>query len=156
MRSSHDGTSCAIDHDFSLSVSTAPRRARSTNGNADRSAVPGGTVLRTATACGAHERWAASASAISVTAREMYVRSVDPFWHTKYAEGPDGRLAPVVAGGSAGHDEAPHDEDGEHGHGHAIHMPSPSYFPLLAALGLPIRLVTTFFNTQTGRIAIDG
>jgi hypothetical protein len=27
---------------------------------------------------------------------------------------------------------------------------------LIAALGLPIRLLTTFFNTQTGRVAIDG
>ena len=25
------------------------------------------------------------------------VHSVDAFWHTKYAEGPDGRLAPVEA-----------------------------------------------------------
>jgi cytochrome c oxidase subunit I len=76
------------------------------------------------------------------------VHSVDAFWHTKYAEGPDGRLAPVVAGASNGDgepdsngDEVPdtgHDTPDEHGGGHAIHMPSPSYYPLIAALGLPI------------------
>jgi len=66
------------------------------------------------------------------------VHYVDEFWHRKYAEGEDGRLAPVVAGG--GHDDlVPGDEQaGGHGSGHGIHMPSPSYFPLVSALGLPI------------------
>src|SRR5438093_2963162 len=32
------------------------------------------------------------------------VRSVDDFWHRKYAEGADGRLAPVVAGAANGHE----------------------------------------------------
>ena len=58
-----------------------------------------------------------------------------------------------MAGGSAGHDEAPHDEDGEHGHGHAIHMPSPSYFPLLAALGLPILAYGLLFSSI---LVVDG
>jgi cytochrome c oxidase subunit 1 len=76
------------------------------------------------------------------------VHAVDAFWHTKYAEGPDGRLAPVVTGASNGHEEATedgghgpetgHDAHDQHGGGHAIHMPSPSYYPLIAALGLPI------------------
>jgi cytochrome c oxidase subunit 1 len=81
------------------------------------------------------------------------VRSLDPFWHEKYAEGEDGRLAPVVAGGAEGEDplaeedgpgghgsmdEAEGHGDGSHGGGHAIHMPSPSYFPVIAAAGIPI------------------
>jgi cytochrome c oxidase subunit I len=70
---------------------------------------------------------------------EPVVKSVDEFWHRKYAEGEDGRLVPVVAGGS---DTAEHNEEGphseEHGDGeHGIHLPSPSYMPVLTALGLP-------------------
>ncbi len=84
------------------------------------------------------------------------VHSVDDFWHRKYAEGEDGRLAPVVAGASNGYADGPLEQDGAsdppyagtgpgearpghgHGEGHGIHMPSPSYFPLVSALGLPI------------------
>ncbi len=60
------------------------------------------------------------------------VHDVDEFWHRKYTEGEDGRLVPVVAGGSGG------GEPESHGGGHGIHMPSPSYFPVLAALALPV------------------
>jgi cytochrome c oxidase subunit I len=56
------------------------------------------------------------------------VRERDDFWHRKYRENvPTGDPAPVVAGGA--------DDHGDHGH---IHLPSPSYFPLLSALGVPI------------------
>jgi cytochrome c oxidase subunit 1 len=92
------------------------------------------------------------------------VHSVDEFWHQKYAEGADGRLVPVVAGAANGHGEggpapmseagpdseslhteAAHGEQGTHaadhgghGAGHGIHMPSPSYYPVIAAFGMPI------------------
>ena len=46
-----------------------------------------------------------------------------------------GRPVPVPAG-AADHADA-HAAEG-HGDGHGIHMPSPSIFPLIAALGLPI------------------
>jgi cytochrome c oxidase subunit I len=62
------------------------------------------------------------------------VHARDPFWHEKYAEDAEGRPIPVVAGAANGHEEEGHDEHG----GHGIHMPSPSYFPLIAAIGLPI------------------
>jgi cytochrome c oxidase subunit 1 len=70
------------------------------------------------------------------------VRTVDDFWHRKYAEGEDGRLVPVVSGGA----EEPRPDlpatdptaESAHGAGHGIHMPSPSYFPIIAAVGLPI------------------
>jgi cytochrome c oxidase subunit 1 len=61
------------------------------------------------------------------------VRARDPFWHEKYAEDAEGRPLPVVAGAANGHGEA-HDEHD----GHNIHMPSPSYYPLIAAIGMPI------------------
>ncbi len=59
------------------------------------------------------------------------VQARDAFWHRKYVEDEQGRPLPVVAGGAQAEEE-----QGE-AHGH-IHMPSPSYFPLIAALGLPL------------------
>ena len=57
----------------------------------------------------------------------------DEFWHRKYIESPEGEPARVFAGGANGDVEhAAHDE------GHGIHMPSPSYFPVVGALGAPI------------------
>ena len=85
------------------------------------------------------------------------VRSVDDFWHHKYAEGEDGRLVPAVAGASNGESshgehgsEAP--EDVEH-EAHAIHMPSPSYWPVVAALGFPILCYGLLYSSL---LAIDG
>ena len=53
----------------------------------------------------------------------------DDWWHRKYTETPEGAPTPVIAGGANGHAES------EEGHG--IHLPSPSYFPLLSSLGMP-------------------
>jgi cytochrome c oxidase subunit 1 len=79
------------------------------------------------------------------------VHSVDDFWHRKYAEGEGGRLVPVVAGGSELDREV---SSGDHGGGgHSIHMPSPSYFPLVAALGLPILCYGLIYSTI---LVIDG
>jgi cytochrome c oxidase subunit 1 len=60
------------------------------------------------------------------------VHALDELWHRKYAETHGGRVVPVAAGGSG--EEAHGDGHG----GHAIHLPGPSYYPLVAALGLPI------------------
>ncbi|MDP8956304.1 MAG: cytochrome c oxidase subunit I [Actinomycetota bacterium] len=82
------------------------------------------------------------------------VRSVDDFWHHKYAEGEDGRLVPAVAGASNGesHGEHASPEDAEH-EAHAIHMPSPSYWPVVAALGFPILCYGVLYSSL---LAIDG
>ncbi len=62
------------------------------------------------------------------------VHARDDFWHRKYVEDESGRPLPSVAGGAHEvEEEAP--EDGGH---HGIHMPSPSYFPIFAALGFPL------------------
>ena len=60
------------------------------------------------------------------------VHSLDEFWHRKYVEDEKtGKLVPVQAGAQEqGH--------GSHGGGHGIHLPSPSYWPLVASFGLPI------------------
>ena len=60
------------------------------------------------------------------------IHSLDEFWHRKYAEDKSGRLVPVQAGA------APDDAHADGGAGHGIHLPSPSYWPLVAALGFPL------------------
>ncbi|HLE82659.1 MAG TPA: cbb3-type cytochrome c oxidase subunit I, partial [Dehalococcoidia bacterium] len=62
------------------------------------------------------------------------VRARDDFWHRKYVEDEQGRPVPIPAGGAH---EAEAEEHGDGGH-HGIHMPSPSYFPIIAALGFPL------------------
>jgi cytochrome c oxidase subunit 1 len=59
------------------------------------------------------------------------VHALDEFWHRKYVEDErTGRLVPAQAGAANG------DEHGDAGHD--IHLPSPSYWPLVAALGMPL------------------
>jgi cytochrome c oxidase subunit 1 len=82
------------------------------------------------------------------------VHALDDFWHRKYAEDDAGRLVPVAAGGS---DEAAvHAEHEDAGHGaHGIHMPDPSWYPALAALGLPFIGYGLVFH-RVGLIAVGG
>ncbi len=88
------------------------------------------------------------------------VENRDDFWHRKYTEDENGFLVRRISGGAddgatksaptttlekrdlgdAG--DGPHDGDdqgdhGGHGDGHGIHLPNPSYHPLVLALGLP-------------------
>ncbi|MGE5225991.1 MAG: cytochrome c oxidase subunit I [Planctomycetaceae bacterium] len=60
------------------------------------------------------------------------IHALDEFWHRKYAEDREGHVVRVPAGAAPEHD-AGHGEAG-----HAIHLPSPSFWPIVAALGLPI------------------
>jgi cytochrome c oxidase subunit 1 len=62
------------------------------------------------------------------------VHALDDFWHRKYAEDKSGRLIPVQAGAAAA-GEPPHED---HGGGHGIHLPGPSFWPIVGALGLPL------------------
>ncbi|HXG36296.1 MAG TPA: cbb3-type cytochrome c oxidase subunit I, partial [Dehalococcoidia bacterium] len=63
-----------------------------------------------------------------------HVQARDDFWHHKYAEDAEGRPLPIVAGATT-----QEHANGEHGNGHqGIHLPSPSFFPLLASLGFPL------------------
>jgi len=68
------------------------------------------------------------------------VHARDDFWHRKYTEDDDGRLVRLPAGGAVAVEERPTGgDDGGHGApgGEHIHMPSPSFFPLVLASGLP-------------------
>jgi cytochrome c oxidase subunit I len=60
------------------------------------------------------------------------VHALDDFWHQKYGEDEQGRLVPLADRPPDANSVPPPDDV------HAIHMPSPSYFPLIAAVGLPI------------------
>jgi cytochrome c oxidase subunit 1 len=62
------------------------------------------------------------------------VEARDDFWHRKYTEDADGRLVRLPAGGADGEARTTAESDGHGGH---VHMPSPSYFPLVMACGLP-------------------
>jgi len=89
------------------------------------------------------------------------VHSRDDFWHHKYTEDDAGRLVKIPSGGSdddqatdggavatapsrdggGDGDDGAHgggDDHGHGGHGHGIHMPSPSYMPALASLAFPL------------------
>ena len=57
------------------------------------------------------------------------VEARDDFWHRKYTEDDQGRLVRLPAGGSG--EEAEVDVS-------SIHLPSPSYYPLILSLGLPV------------------
>ncbi len=62
------------------------------------------------------------------------VHALDDFWHKKYVEDEKtGLPVPVQAGAAPEHDEG-HEASGAH----AIHLPSPSFWPLVASFGLPI------------------
>ncbi|HEY3832525.1 MAG TPA: cytochrome c oxidase subunit I [Acidimicrobiia bacterium] len=60
------------------------------------------------------------------------VHAFDDFWHKKYTEDEEGRLVRLPSGGS---DAGEHDIEVAASH---IHLPSPSYWPLVFALGMPI------------------
>jgi cytochrome c oxidase subunit 1 len=76
------------------------------------------------------------------------VHSLDELWHRKYAETHGGRVVPVPAGGSGESEHA-----GAHT-GHAIHLPGPSYYPLVASLGLPILGYGLIFNWALAGVGI--
>jgi cytochrome c oxidase subunit 1 len=65
------------------------------------------------------------------------VHARDDFWHTKYTEDEQGRLVRLPAGGADAGETTVATADA-HADGHGIHLPSPSYYPLILSLGLPI------------------
>jgi cytochrome c oxidase subunit I len=65
------------------------------------------------------------------------VHARDEFWHRKYSEDESGRAVPRPDAPQQTTAVSTHDAHGG-GHGHGIHMPDPSYYPLITALGLPM------------------
>jgi len=58
----------------------------------------------------------------------------DEWWHRKYTEDDEGRLVRLPAGAAVAMDEPADEPDAD---AHGIHMPSPSYWPMVFALALP-------------------
>ena len=56
------------------------------------------------------------------------ITSLDDFWHRKYAEDEDGRLRRVATG----------EELAQPGNGEGVHLPAPSYWPLVLAGAMPV------------------
>jgi len=56
------------------------------------------------------------------------ITSVDDFWYRKYAEDENGQLRQVATGA----------ELAQPGNGEGVHLPAPSYWPLVLAIGIPI------------------
>ncbi len=72
----------------------------------------------------------------------------DEFWHRKYAEDEAGIPVAVPAGASEDHDAHPEG-------GHHIHMPHPSYWPLVMTSGiLPVAYAAVYKNAILGGIGL--
>jgi cytochrome c oxidase subunit I len=65
------------------------------------------------------------------------VTRVDDFWYRKYGETTDGKLVRIAAT----EDVVQKRSDGKH-----IHLPSPSYWPIVSAFGMPIVAYGLIFN----------
>jgi cytochrome c oxidase subunit I len=73
------------------------------------------------------------------------VTHVDEFWHRKYQEGADGRVRRVAIG----------EEIAQPGDGTGVHLPSPSYWPLVVCVSFPLiayGLLYTLWLTLIGVI----
>jgi cytochrome c oxidase subunit 1 len=71
------------------------------------------------------------------------IHSLDEFWHRKYVEDErSGKLVPAQAGAASedgeGHGSGGDGSGGDGSGGHGIHLPSPSFWPLVASVGLPL------------------
>lgn len=58
----------------------------------------------------------------------IVVERLDEFWHRKWGADEDGRVVRRAATTDVAHD----------GSNHNVHLPSPSYYPLVTAIGLPL------------------
>ena len=75
------------------------------------------------------------------------VSRLDDFWYRKYADTPDHRLVRIADTGDVV----------QHGDGRDVHLPSPSYWPLVTALGLPIiayGLIFSLWLSLVGAIVV--
>jgi cytochrome c oxidase subunit 1 len=64
------------------------------------------------------------------------VSGLDEWWHTKYAEGDDGQVVKV----------AEREELAQKGDAVGVHLPAPSFWPLVVAVGLPLIGYGVIFN----------
>jgi cytochrome c oxidase subunit 1 len=71
------------------------------------------------------------------------VHALDDFWHRKYGEDDQGRLVRIAPSDDVVEERI----EGEHG----IHMPSPSYFPMVASFGLLVMAYGMVYGRSSGQ-----
>ena len=80
------------------------------------------------------------------------VTSLDEFWHHKYTEDENGYLVKLHTSEEAGAEVLHHSPGDESHDEHATpHLPTPSYFPLLASIGLPIMAYGMVYGRDHGQ-----
>jgi cytochrome c oxidase subunit I len=75
------------------------------------------------------------------------ITQLDDFWHRKYSEDAEGRVRRIATG----------EEIAQPGDGTGVHLPSPSYWPLVVCLSFPIMgygLLYTLWLTLVGGIVL--
>ena len=81
---------------------------------------------------------------------EIQIDSLDEFWHRKYGEDEDGRVVRVATAEEVCQDGSATD----------IHLPSPSYWPVVLAAGLPFigfgLMYTLWFCVLGGALVLMG
>ena len=81
--------------------------------------------------------------------REITVTRQDEFWHRKWRIGEDGKVTRIARSTDVAHDGSATD----------VHLPSPSYWPVVVALGLPLVAYGLIYNlwiTGVGALLILG
>ncbi|HZQ28411.1 MAG TPA: cytochrome c oxidase subunit I [Acidimicrobiales bacterium] len=83
------------------------------------------------------------------------ITSEDDFWHRKYTEDVSGRLVRLSPADQAANGVAVESGNGDGHDPHAdppgVHLPSPSYYPLVAAAGLPVMAYGMVFGRDAGQ-----
>lgn len=74
------------------------------------------------------------------------VHGRDPFWDDKYTTDENGTTRRVPAGAAA--------DEQDHGDGHGIHIPDPSYFPFFVALGLFMAMAGFAFHLAISLVGV--
>jgi cytochrome c oxidase subunit 1 len=64
------------------------------------------------------------------------ITQLDEFWHRKYGKDESGRMVRIAAS----------EDVAQKGDATGVHMPSPSYWPLIVAIGLPLIAYGLIFN----------
>jgi len=72
------------------------------------------------------------------------IQARDDYWHYKYTEDDDGMLVPLPTGGA---DNAAATRAAA-APSHPIHMPSPSFYPLVVAMSLPVLGYAAVFHSK--------
>ncbi|MCE2531070.1 MAG: cytochrome c oxidase subunit 4 [Acidimicrobiia bacterium] len=81
--------------------------------------------------------------------RDITVTRQDEFWHRKWRIGDDGKVTRIARSEDVAHDGSATD----------VHLPSPSYWPFVVALGLPLVAYGLIYNlwiTGLGALVILG